>query len=117
VCFEGFQSDPSRFYAAAHIFVMTSQGPEGFGIVTMEAMAHGLPCLISDLDVHKEVTDLGTAAMLFHSGDVNDLREKLSLLIEQTQLRAQYSSAGYRRVKEVYSQETALKSYIYAFGL
>jgi glycosyltransferase involved in cell wall biosynthesis len=117
VRFEGYQSDPSRFYAAADIFVMPSEGPEGFGIVTMEAMAHSVACLISDLDVHKEVTDLGSAALLFRSGDVSDLQEKLSLLIEQAQLRAQYSHAGYRRVKEVYSQEIALKNYLYAFGL
>jgi glycosyltransferase involved in cell wall biosynthesis len=117
VRFEGFQSDPSRYYASADIFVMPSQGPEGFGVVTVEAMAHGVPCLISDLDVHKEITGLGTAAMLFRNGDVGDLREKLSLLLEQTQLRAQYSHAGYRRVKEVYSQEIALRNYIYAFGL
>jgi glycosyltransferase involved in cell wall biosynthesis len=117
VRFEGFQSDPDRYYAQTDIFVMPSLGPEGFGIVTMEAMAHGLPCLISDLDVHREITAAGTAAMLFRSGDVEDLRRKLSLLIEETQLRAAYSRAGYRRVEEAYTPEIALRSYLYAFGL
>lgn len=117
VQFEGFQSDPTRYYAETDIFVMPSLGPEGFGIVTMEAMAHGLPCLISDLDVHKEITATGTAAMLFRSGDAEDLRQKLCLLIEETQLRTRYSSAGHRRVQEVYSQDIALKHYLYAFGL
>jgi glycosyltransferase involved in cell wall biosynthesis len=76
-----------------------------------------LPCLISDLDVHKEITAAGTAAMLFRSGDAEDLRQKLCLLIEETQLRTRYSSAGHRRVQEVYSQDIALKHYLYAFGL
>jgi glycosyltransferase involved in cell wall biosynthesis len=117
VHFEGFQADPTRYYSETDIFVMPSLGPEGFGIVTMEAMAHGVPCLISDLEVHKEVTATGTAAMLFRSGDAEDLKRKLCLLIEDTQLRMGYSSAGHRRVQDVYSQDIALKQYLYAFGL
>jgi glycosyltransferase involved in cell wall biosynthesis len=117
VRFEGYQSDPARYYAEADIFVMPSLGPEGFGIVTMEAMAHGLPCLISDLDVHREITAGGTAAMLFRSGDVKDLRYKLSLLMKEATLRSAYSQAGYRRVEQAYNPEIALKSYIWAFGL
>lgn len=117
VRFEGFQSDPAKYYIETDIFVMPSLGPEGFGIVTMEAMAHGLPCLISDLDVHREITAAGTAAMLFRSGDAEDLRSKLSLLIDETPLRSAYSQAGYRRVEQAYNPEIALKSYLWAFGL
>jgi glycosyltransferase involved in cell wall biosynthesis len=117
VRFEGFQSDPAKYYIETDIFVMPSLGPEGFGIVTMEAMAHSLPCLISDLDVHREITAAGTAAMLFRSGDAEDLRSKLSLLIEETALRSAYSQAGYRRVEQAYNPEMALKSYVWAFGL
>ena len=117
VRFEGYQPDPAKYYAEADIFVMPSLGPEGFGIVTMEAMAHSLPCLISDLDVHREITAAGTAAMLFRSGDVGDLKSKLSLLIEEAPLRSAYSQAGYRRVEHAYNPEIALKSYLWAFGL
>jgi glycosyltransferase involved in cell wall biosynthesis len=115
--FEGFQSQPAKYYAEADIFVMPSLGPEGFGIVTMEAMAHGLPCLISDLDVHREITGAGTTAMLFRSGNVEDLRAKLLRLIENESLRSNYSEAGYRRVKKVYNSDAALESYLWAFGL
>ena len=117
VRFEGFQSRPAKYYAEADIFVMPSLGPEGFGIVTMEAMAHGLPCLISDLDVHREITAAGTAAMLFRSGDVDDLRGKLQELIGNALLRSSYSTAGYHRVEKVYNFDVALKSYLWAFGL
>ena len=117
VRFEGYQSDPAKYYAEADIFVMPSLGPEGFGIVTMEAMAHGLPCLISDLDVHREITAAGTAAMLFSSGDVEDLRAKLEELISNSSLRSSYSTAGYERVERVYNFDVALKSYVRAFGL
>ena len=114
---KAFNRIPLNITAETDIFVMPSLGPEGFGIVTMEAMAHGVPCLISDLDVHREITAAGTAAMLFRSGDVEDLRAKLSLLLKETTLRSAYSQSGYRRVKQAYNPEVALKSYLWAFGL
>jgi glycosyltransferase involved in cell wall biosynthesis len=117
VRFEGFQRHPAPYYAEADIFVMPSLGPEGFGIVTMEAMAHGLPCVISDLSVHREVTGDGTAAMLFRNGNVEDLRDKLHELIGNASLRSAYSAAGYQRVEKVYTAGAALKSYLWAFGL
>jgi glycosyltransferase involved in cell wall biosynthesis len=117
VRFEGFQSRPTKYYREADIFVMPSLGPEGFGIVTMEAMAHSVPCLISDLDVHREITGGGIAAMLFCSGNAEDLRSKLQELISDSSLRAVYAEAGYHRVQKVYNADVALKSYEWAFGL
>src|SRR3984885_3547685 len=117
VRFEGFQPNPAKYYAEADIFVMPSLGPEGFGIVTMEAMAHSLPCITSDLAVNREVTGDGTAAMLFRTGNAEDLRGKLQELIGNASLRSAYSAAGYDRVKSVYTSDAALKSYLWAFGL
>jgi glycosyltransferase involved in cell wall biosynthesis len=117
VRFEGYQSHPTKYFSEADIFVMPSLGPEVFGIVTMEAMAHSLPCLISDLDVHREITAAGTAAMLFRSGDAEDLRRKLRIMIAESSLRSAFSRAAYRRVKETYNPEVALKAYELAFGL
>jgi glycosyltransferase involved in cell wall biosynthesis len=117
VRFEGFQPDPAKYYAEADIFVMPSLGPEGFGIVTMEAMAHGLPCITSDLAVNREVTGDGTAAMLFRNGNAEDLRDKLQELIGNASLRSAYSAAAYHRVRQVYAPDAALRSYIWAFGL
>jgi glycosyltransferase involved in cell wall biosynthesis len=117
VRFEGFQRHPAPYYAEADIFVMPSLGPEGFGIVTLEAMAHGLPCVISDLPVHREITGNGAAAMLFRNGNVEDLRDKLHELIGNASLRSAYSAAAYQRVEKVYTYDTALKSYLWAFGL
>jgi glycosyltransferase involved in cell wall biosynthesis len=117
VRFEGFQRHPAAYYAKADIFVMPSLGPEGFGIVTMEAMAHGLPCVISDLPVHREITGNGTAAVLFRNGNVEDLRGKLHELIGNASLRSAYSAAGYQRVEKIYNSHSALRSYVWAFGL
>jgi glycosyltransferase involved in cell wall biosynthesis len=117
VRFEGFQPHPAKYYPEADIFVMPSMGPEGLPMVTIEAMAHGLPCLFSDLAVHQEITAGGVTGMLFRSGDTEDLRRKMLVLIEQDSLRSEYSQAAYRRVREMYSYDTALQSYLVVFGL
>jgi glycosyltransferase involved in cell wall biosynthesis len=117
VRFEGFRSNPDKYYEEADIFVMPSLGPEGLPMVSIEAMAHGLPCLFSDLEVHREITAHGTAGMLFRTGDVEDLRRKLLTLIEDAPLRTAYSQAAYHRVEQVYNPDVALKSYLWAFGL
>ena len=73
VRFVGFQRNLREFYERADIFVMPSLGPEGLPMTSLEAMAHGLPCIFSDLPVHHEITDHGKGAYLFRSGEVESL--------------------------------------------
>ena len=73
VRFAGFQRNLQEFYEDADIFVMPSMGPEGLPITSLEAMAHGLPCIFSDLPVHHEITDHGKGAYLFRSGEAESL--------------------------------------------
>jgi glycosyltransferase involved in cell wall biosynthesis len=113
--FAGFQLDPTPYYEAADIFIMPSLGPEGLPLVALEAMSHGLPCLFSDLPVHREITENAQAAMLFRSGDVEDLRDKLSLLIESSSRRAQYSENAYRTIQAKYHASVARRAYLQLF--
>ena len=115
VRFVGFQRDPKPYYANADIFVMPSLGPEGLPLVALEAMAHAIPCLFSDLPVHSEITGNGRAAMLFRSGDVNDLREKITSLVEDRALRASLAQRAYQNVTEKYHMSVARPAYLQLF--
>jgi glycosyltransferase involved in cell wall biosynthesis len=55
--------------------------------------------------------------MLFRSGDAEDLRRKLLIMIEEASLRSAYSRAAYRRVEETYNPDVALRAYQVTFGL
>ena len=46
----GFQNQTqlSRFYHAADVFVLPSRVGETWGLVVNEALHHGLPCVVSD---------------------------------------------------------------------
>lgn len=61
-------------YSNAQIYVLSSRW-EGFGLVLVEAMAHGLPIVSSDLPTSKEI--MGDFALYFKNGDINELAQRL----------------------------------------
>jgi glycosyltransferase involved in cell wall biosynthesis len=117
VHFAGFQPNPSRFYKDSTIFINPSLGPEGLPLVSLEAMAHGLPCIFSDLAVHREITAGGKAAALFELGDSESLAQQLRRLLDSEQRRRSYSLAALQLVEQRYSRSVAAQQYVEAFGL
>lgn len=69
-----FTSDIQRYYSAAQVFVLSSRW-EGFGLVLVEAMSHGLPVIASDLPVCQEI--MGNFALYFKNGDSEALAQKM----------------------------------------
>ena len=70
-----FTNDIQQHYSAAQVYVLSSRW-EGFGLVLIEAMAHGLPIVTSDLPTSMEL--LGDEALFFHNGSVEDLTRQLA---------------------------------------
>lgn len=67
----------------AWIFCLPSQ-VEGFGIVTIEAMAAGVPVVVSDIPTNREVTQ-GKGAVFFEPANYQDLAQKLTYLLSHKQ--------------------------------
>ena len=63
-----------EYYTNAQVYVLSSRW-EGFGLVLVEAMAHGLPIVSSDLPTSKEI--MGDFGMYFTNSNVNELAEQL----------------------------------------
>ena len=116
VHFAGFQREMQPYYEKADIFVMPSLGPEGLPMSSLEAMGRGIPCILSDLPVHCEITDNGKGAVLFPSGDVAALRAKLQALIADASLREQYGREAYRIIGERYTAERVRMAYLRVFS-
>ena len=62
------------YYTNAQVYVLSSRW-EGFGLVLVEAMAHGLPVVSSDLPTSKEI--MSDFALYFKNGDIQDLAQRL----------------------------------------
>jgi len=69
-----FTNNIQQYYSNAQIYVLSSRW-EGFGLVLIEAMSHGLPIVSSDLPTSKEI--IGTHAHYFPVGDINALASTL----------------------------------------
>ena len=117
VHFVGFDSDPSHFYKDSNVFIHPSLGPEGSSLVSLEAMAYGLPCILSDLPVNREITADGRGAALFTRGDSQSLAQKLRLLLHDEDRRQSYGVAGRQLIEQKYSLRVAAQEYLTTFGL
>jgi glycosyltransferase involved in cell wall biosynthesis len=70
----------NQVYSHAALFVLPSYH-EGLPISLLEAMSYGLPVLVSDIAANREVGL--DERRYFKCGDVGDLAEKLSVMIDQ----------------------------------
>lgn len=78
----------SSLYSNALAFVLPSD-VEGLPISLLEAMAHGVPAVASDIDANLEIMGSDNRyGYLFRRGDGEDLKEKLELALNDRSLRA-----------------------------
>jgi glycosyltransferase involved in cell wall biosynthesis len=80
-------------YRSADIFALPS-GEESMPIAPIEAAAHGVPVVLSDLDCYAGVWRHGMNALLHPVGDVELLAWSLRMLIDSPRLRARLATAG-----------------------
>ena len=66
-----FTNHIQEYYSKAQIYVLSSRW-EGFGLVLLEAMAHGLPVVSSDLPTSLEI--MGDFGIYFKNGDIEELK-------------------------------------------
>ena len=69
-----FTNNIQEYYGKAQIYVLSSRW-EGFGLVLVEAMAHGLPIVSSDLPTSKEI--MGTFGLYYQNGNISELAQRL----------------------------------------
>lgn len=70
----------AQYYLMADVFALSSRS-ESFGMVLLESMACGTPVVAPNIDHIPEIIDHGYGGLLYESGDVADLSEKLSRVL------------------------------------
>ena len=70
------QADLPRWYHMADLYISASH-VDGSSVSLMEALASGLPCLVSDIPGNREWIENGVNGWLFRDGDVDELTEKI----------------------------------------
>lgn len=88
-------------YNLADIFVFpTLSLDEGFGLVALEAMAHGLPVIASRTGAIPEVVSDKSTGLFFTSGDSNELASRLIEILGDANLRSQMGVAARAHARE-----------------
>ncbi len=76
-----------ELYSNAYGFVLPSD-VEGMALTLLEAMSYGDCCLVSDICENTEVVE--DKALVFHKGDVKDLRDKLEYMLNNPKTVREY---------------------------
>ena len=86
-----FTDTISQEYASSSICVLASRF-EGFSLVLLEAMRHGLPCVSFNCPYGpKDLIDDNESGYIIENNNIEQFAEKLNYLIENTEIRKKFA--------------------------
>ncbi len=106
VLFTGFVSEATlaELYARAAAFAMPSRG-EGFGLVYLEAMRAGKPCVAARAGAAAEIVVDGETGLLVDPLDVEEIAAALGRLLAFPAAARAMGEAGRRRLEQRFTPE------------
>jgi glycosyltransferase involved in cell wall biosynthesis len=90
-------------YSHAAVVAVPSRWPEPFGIVGLEAMAHGRPVVAFNVGGVPEWLDDGVGGWLVPPGDVAALARRIAATLEHPEDATRIAKAGHERVAHEFS--------------
>lgn len=106
--FQGFRPDIEKILEDGAVFVLPSIY-EPFGMVAAEALATGLPIIVSRVGGLKEIVKEGLNGFSFNPRDWHELSRKILLLLEDKKLREEMKNKARESAKEFSPKNVALK--------
>ena len=93
-------TEKTRLFATADVFVAPATGRESFGIVLLEAMAAGKPIVASDIHGYRSVVRRGEQGLLVPPQNPRALAGALARLLSDDGLRERMGASGRERVRQ-----------------
>jgi glycosyltransferase involved in cell wall biosynthesis len=111
IFFEGTQKNIDNYYLTSSIFAFTSNS-EGFPNAIGEAMSAGLPIICFDcIAGPKDLVENEINGFLIENDDINDFKNKLSLLMSNYELRKSFGNAS-KIISKNFDAELISKKYL-----
>lgn len=99
VHFLGFRSDLDEIYPIADVFCLPSRR-EGLSTAIMEAMATGLPCIVSRIRGNVDLIEEGVGGFLCDARNPKSFSERISLLSNDETMRERMGNYNRGKIKE-----------------
>ena len=103
VAFVGHIAEAARFLAEVDIVAVCSRLGRGLSAATIEAMAAGRPVIVTAVGGASEAVEEGVTGYIVAPGDVEALRNRIVLLVQDAALRKCIGDAARRRTETLFS--------------
>ena len=108
IIFTGFVQGRLKheLYSNAYVYILPSD-LEGMPLSLLEAMSYDNCCLISDISECTEV--VGDKAVVFQRGNIDDLRQKLQKLVDDSQVVEEYKKTAADYIVEKFNWDDVIR--------
>jgi len=107
----GFRTDISHLLDNSEVLVVASQVNESFGFTSVEAMAHKVPVVATNIGGIPEVVVNGEGGYCIGNNDVDSYARHIVLLLKDEDLRKEQGERGYKRYRDFFTAETMASGY------
>lgn len=110
VLFLGKQDNLEELYSISDLMLLLSE-KESFGLVALEAMACGVPCIGTNVGGVPEVITDGETGYICQLGNIEEISQKAIALLRDVNLHRKFSSQSISLAKGVFSAELIVSQY------
>ena len=109
ISFGGYRNDIREILSSSYLGVIASTGWDSFTMSSMEIASSGLPLIVSNLQGLAETVINDETGFLIEPGNYTELADKISLLVEDPELKNRMGHSGRQRVIEKFSLDNHIK--------
>ncbi len=95
----GYRNDLDEIYAITDLFIFPSFR-EGLSVALMEAMASGLPCIVSDIRGNVDLIETQKGGFCVNPNSIDEFADSMNILINNKQLREKYSNYNELKIEK-----------------
>lgn len=110
VTFLGTFTDLPLLFEQSDLYVSSSIH-EGFSLTTVEAMAYGLPVVVTRCGGPEDIVVEGKTGLIAEPKSSQSLAEKISTVLDDPIMMSQFSRNGKQRAYEMYSMDKFIEGY------
>jgi glycosyltransferase involved in cell wall biosynthesis len=111
IVFAGYDSNVAKHLDEAYVYFQPSR-IENHSMAVADAMAHGLPCVVSNVGGMPEAVIDGETGFVCPDNDASAFANRIVELLDSPYLRTRMGSAAQHRARALFSEAVQMHSYL-----